>query len=149
MSIRLAKTSDLQAIAECEELAFELSARRGTTRDASQSELLAQQVREREIHVISDAARIVGYISFSPSSDHLYVDSIAVLPRHHRQGLGSRLLTYAEDAASRMGLGSVKLFTDGRIARNVRFYARRGYRETGRCDDDNFSRIFYSKPIAA
>ena len=50
--------------------------------------------------------------------------------------------------AGRLGLRSVRLFTSGEIASNLMFYRRRGYHETGRCREANFSRVFYSKDIA-
>jgi hypothetical protein len=42
----------------------------------------------------------------------------------------------------------VRLFTDGKLADNLNFYERRGYHETSRCDEGDFSRVFYSKDIA-
>lgn len=148
MRIRIAGPTDIAEIKSCEEQAFDLSARRGNTRDADQSAVMAAQIDEGQVHVIQESALILGYISFTSSFDHLFVDTIAVLPDHHRKGLGSRLLNHAEEAASDRGLGSVKLFTDGKIAGNVLFYQRHGYLETDRCVDGDFSRIFYSKAVA-
>jgi ribosomal protein S18 acetylase RimI-like enzyme len=54
---------------------------------------------------------VLGYISFWPISEHHFVDSIAVLPKYHGQGLGTQLLAFAEHEASRQGLQSVRLFT--------------------------------------
>ena len=148
MRIRIAAPADISGIKACEEQAFDLSKRRGNTRDTSQSAVMAAQIDEGQVHVIQESSLILGYISFTSSFDHLFVDAIAVLPDHHRKGLGSRLLTHAEEAAADRGLGSVKLFTDGQIAGNNLFYQRLGYQETDRCVDENFSRIFYSKDVA-
>lgn len=149
MQIRLANETDFPGILACEEKAFGMSARTGNIRDISQCSTLAAQIRNGEVYVIIGQDRILGYISYVPSNDHVFVDTIAVLPRHHRKGLGSKLLGHAEEAAAVMGLHSVKLFTDGRIAGNVTFYEQQGYGETGRCEEDEFSRIFYSKNVAA
>lgn len=148
MKIRMAAPSDVAEIKACEDLAFDLSARPGNMIDAGQSAVMAAQIDEGQVHVIQESARILGYISFSSCFDHLFVDTIAVLPDHHRKGLGSRLLTHAEEAAADRGLGSVKLFTDGTISGNVLFYQRLGYLETDRCEEGDFSRIFYSKAVA-
>ena len=125
--IRAATPWDLAAVASCADLAF------GFPRSPDNRVELALQIQEGSVHVICDAARVLGYISFSPNRDHLYVDAIAVLPRLHRQGLGSRLLAFAEQEALRLGLRSVRLFTNGEIAGNLIFYRQRGYHETGRC----------------
>lgn len=149
MRIRLAEASDLADIVRCEERAFGMTARRGNIRDIEQRGVLAAQISDGHVHVMEIDTKIVGYISFSPIYDHIFVDTIAVLPTWHRNGLGSQLLDHAEQAASQLGFDSVKLFTDGNVVGNVRFYRRRGYHETDRCIDGSFSRIFYSKAMAA
>lgn len=148
MRIRLAEATDFAGIITCEHLAFEMVTRRKGNIDLQHNGALASQIRGGEVHLAVVEQQIVGYIVFTPSSDHIYVDTVAVLPDKQRRGLGSQLLAHAEQAARTQGLGSVKLFTDGRIASNVAFYERRGYSETGRCEDDRFSRVFYSKTIS-
>jgi GNAT superfamily N-acetyltransferase len=144
MQIRTATISDLAVVTRCADRAFGVYPRRpGNWVE------LALQIRARSVHVICDAARVLGYISFSANRDHLFVETIAVLPRRHGQGLGSRLLAFAEKEALRLGLRSVRLFTDGKIADNLTFYRHRGYHETDRCDEGRFSRVFYSKDIAS
>jgi GNAT acetyltransferase-like protein len=91
--------------------------------------------------VICYAIQVLGYISFSPIREYLFVDAGAVLPRVHRQGLGTQLLAFAEKETLRLGLRSVRLFTNGRITGNL-FYRQRGYRETGCCHEGSFSRVF-------
>ena len=142
MQIRPAMAFDLVAVASCAGLSF------GSPRSPDNRVELALQIQEGSTHVICDAGRVLGYISFSRNRDHLFVDAVAVLPIRHRQGLGTQLLAFAEKEALRLGLRSVRLFTNGKIAGNLIFYRRRGYRETGRCDVGSFSRVFYSKDTA-
>ena len=132
---------------DCEEQAFGLTPRTRIARATGVGSPLAQQVGQEEVHVLAEAGRVIGYISFAPNWDHLYVHAVAVHPAHQRRGHGRRLLSAAERAGLDLGLGSVRLFADGMIAANIRFYRRQGYVETGRCDDRDFSRIFYSKPL--
>ena len=143
MRIRVATPFDLVAVASCADLSF------GSPHSPSNRTELASQIQEGSIHVISDAKQILGYISLSPNRDHLFVDAVAVLPRFHRQSLGTQLLAFAEKEALRLGLRSVRLFTNGNISGNLKFYRRRGYRETGRCDEGTFSRIFLRKDVTA
>jgi predicted N-acetyltransferase YhbS len=142
MQIRAATPSDLAAVASCADLSF------GSPRSPDNRVELALQIQEGSVHVICDDVQVLGYISFSPNRDYLFVDAVAVLPRLHRQGLGTQLLAFAEKETLRLDLRSVRLFTNGRIAGNLIFYRQRGYRETGRCDEDSFSRVFYSKETA-
>jgi ribosomal protein S18 acetylase RimI-like enzyme len=142
MQIRAATPSDLAAVAWCADLSF------GSPRSPDNRVELALQIQEGSVHVICDAVQVLGYISFSPNRDYLFVDAVAVLPRVHRQGLGTQLLAFAENETLRLRLRSVRLFTNGRIAGNLIFYRQRGYRETGRCDEGSFSRVFYCKETA-
>ena len=148
MQIRAATISDLVEVGACADLAIAHVDRSRKLREVRPDGELASQIRRGAVHVICGPARILGFISFAPNADHLFVDAIAVRPSHHRQGLGSRLLAFAEEEASRLGLHSVSLFTDGKLADNLSFFQCRGYHETSRCDEGEFSRVFYSKEIA-
>jgi ribosomal protein S18 acetylase RimI-like enzyme len=147
MRIRAATISDLAEVVACEDLAFprfDLHSRAG---DPKPDNNLEPQIREGSVHVIGLPTRILGYISVSANPDHLFVSAIGVLPELQGRGLGSQLLAFAEKMTLRLRLPSLKLFTDGSIANN-RFYRCRGYRETDRCDEGSFSRVFYMKSIA-
>lgn len=147
MLIRLAKPHDLDAIVACQSIAFDLPSTPTPARDANQAGELTEQLGKRGIHVIGSGSSILGYISFAPHFDHLFVNAIAVLPPHRNHGLGSQLLTFAERHAAKLGIHRVSLFTDGNANDNISFYQSRGYRETDRCEDGDFSRIFFSKFI--
>jgi ribosomal protein S18 acetylase RimI-like enzyme len=142
MKVRGATPGDLAAVASCADLAF------GVPRSPDNRVELAIQIQQRSVQVMCDTGRVLGFISFSPNRDHLFVEAIAVLPELQGQGIGSRLLGFAEQMAGRLDLRSVRLFTNGEAAGNLIFYRRRGYQETGRCNEAGFSRVFYSKDIA-
>jgi ribosomal protein S18 acetylase RimI-like enzyme len=146
-NIRMAEASDLAAVVACEDLAFNLRPRTTPDKNVSPHGELAAQIGRGDIHVIGAKSQFLGYISFSRKHDHLFVAAIAVLPKYHRAGVGSRLLLYAGATACRLGLGTVHLFTDGRNAGNVKFYKQRGYVETGRCEEGEFLRVYLSKVI--
>jgi ribosomal protein S18 acetylase RimI-like enzyme len=149
MQIRAATVADLASIASCADLAFASVIGHSDKRDAKLGEeSLRSQILEGSIRLICDEAHVLGYISLWPSADQMFIDTLAVLPKHHRRGLGSRLLAFADSETSRLGLSSVNLFTKAMMVDNLEFYRRRGFRETGRCDDDGFCRVFYTKEIS-
>lgn len=160
MEIRAADWPDLACLVRCEAEAFELQPRAVDADFAGQLEsdvakthtVLAAQIRAGQIHVAMRADEVVGYVSVTADYEHLFVGAIAVLPAHQRQGLGSRLLAFAEQTAARRGMEFVSLYTDGLKAANLRFYTNRGYGETDRTEGPDFLRVYYSKlivPVAA
>jgi ribosomal protein S18 acetylase RimI-like enzyme len=150
MQIRVATPADLEAVIACAEHAFADRTQIESGGDVSANEDLLEQIHGRNLHVISSktGARIVGYIALLSISDYLFVDSIAVLPDFQGDGLGTQMLVFAEQEASRLGLKSVRLFTKLKAADSFAFYQYRGYTETGRCDNDGHPRVFYSKDVA-
>jgi ribosomal protein S18 acetylase RimI-like enzyme len=148
MHIRAATVTDLASIVRCADLAFATFAGLSDKRDVKLEDSLRSRILERSIHLICDEAQVLGYISLWPAADQMFIDTLAVLPKHHCRGLGSQLLAFADRETLRLGLDSINLFTKATIAENLAFYRHRGYRETSRCDDDGFCRVFYSKSIA-
>ncbi len=58
--------------------------------------------------------------------------SVAVAPDRQSRGHGLALLQFAETLATQAGLTELRLYTNGRMERNIALYAALGYRETGR-----------------
>jgi hypothetical protein len=99
--------------------------------------------------VICEVDQVLGYVAICRNADHLFVDTVAVLPSHHGQGLGSQLLAFAEREASRLKLPSVRLFAMDGTRDNLAFYHRRGYFETDRRVDDRASLVSLCKAISS
>jgi GNAT superfamily N-acetyltransferase len=73
-------------------------------------------------------------------------DYAAVAPGWWGRGLGRQLLELAEDRAREAGLAELRLYTNALMTENRAYYARRGYRETGRQTVDGFDRVYLAKP---
>ena len=147
MQIRLATERDLTAVISCADQAFAPQDAGAAENEIKPDGELTAQLRDGAIHLICDGPQVLGYISLCPIAQHLYIDRIAVLPKLQGRGLGGQLLAFAEREASRLGLSSLRLFTKAAMASNLLFYQRRGYHETGRCDNDGFGRVFFSKDV--
>ena len=143
--IRVATVDDFAAILACSELAFPSFSEFEDSEDAPVSDDLKSQILEGSVRLICNGTQVLGYISFWPAADQMFIGTLAVLPTHHRQGLGSKLLAFADAETLRLGFKAVSLFTKATMKGNLQFYQSRGYRETGRCDDDGFCRVFYIK----
>jgi ribosomal protein S18 acetylase RimI-like enzyme len=92
--------------------------------------------------------RIVGALVCVLEPDHLLVENLAVDPEAQGRGLGGRLLGLAEEQAVAKGVAEVRLYTNEVMVENLRFYASRGYRETGRESRGGFGRVFLAKSLS-
>ena len=67
-----------------------------------------------------------------PADDHLAIFSLAVLPAHQSQSIGCWMLDAAERMARNVNLPELRLYTNARMDRNIKFYQQAGFHETGR-----------------
>jgi len=92
----------------------------------------AHAVAEHLVDLVEEDGSLVALIEMIPAADHLLIENIAVAPDRHGKGIGSRLLAHAEAVARSLGLGEMRLYTNGLMATNIALYGRRGYREDRR-----------------
>lgn len=91
------------------------------------------------------AGAIAGLIVLLPKSDHLLLDNIAVDPQRQGQGLGRRLIAFAESEARRLGQTELRLYTHVTMTENIALYRHLGFVETGRRHEDGYDRVFMRK----
>jgi GNAT superfamily N-acetyltransferase len=94
-----------------------------------------------------DTHEILGGLSGRTSRALLFVDLVYLPDTLRGGGLGSRVLTLAEDEARKRGCRAAVLYTSSFQAPG--FYARRGWRVFGEipCDPPGSRRIFMTKTL--
>ena len=100
-----------------------------------------------EVHVLEEAGARLGLIVQRAAADHLYIDILAVAPEAQHRGVGRRLLDFAEAEARRLGLPTLRLFTNASMTENLRFYPRLGFRPIAARVEDGFDRIYFEKRL--
>ena len=109
----------------------------------------AALIGEDAVNVLDDAdGGIAAIIVLLPKPDHLLLDNIAVRPERQGQGLGRRLVEFAESEARRRGYGELRLYTHEKMTENIALYLRLGFVETGRGHEAGYDRVFLTKPLA-
>ena len=98
---------------------------------------------------VCDDGQISGIVVLLPKADHLLLDNVAVRRARQGQGVGRRLIDFAEGEARRLGYGEVRLYTHVTMTENVALYTRLGFVETGRGCEAGYDRVFMAKRIAA
>jgi len=154
--IRPAHAADIEAIATIVERAYGVYVERIGMRPGPMDDDYREQVRRGLVHVAEDGRRdageedgaeVVGLIVLVELEDRLLIENVAVDPARQGQGIGLRLLEFAEETARRAGIGTVALYTHEKMSENLALYARLGYEEDERRRESGFSRVFMSKRL--
>jgi GNAT superfamily N-acetyltransferase len=141
--IRPAHAGDEAAIAAIVERAYGVYVERIGLRPGPMDDDYGEQVRRGLVHVAEDGGGgIVGLIVLVESGDRLVIENVAVDPGRQGEGIGRRLLEFAEEAARRVGIQTVALYTHEKMSENLALYARLGYEEDERRRVSAFSRVF-------
>ena len=80
-------------------------------------------------------------------SNRLCIENVAVEPELQGNGLGRRLLHFAEQEARRLGFDSLYLYTNEAMTENIDLYTRLGYRETHREQLKGRRAVFMQKAV--
>jgi ribosomal protein S18 acetylase RimI-like enzyme len=85
-------------------------------------------VRDHMVDLLHLDNELVALIEMRPEVNHLLIVNVAVSPAYQGHGYGRALLVHAEELARSLGLGEVRLYTNGSFTDNVTLYKRVGYR---------------------
>jgi predicted N-acetyltransferase YhbS len=133
-NIRVASTSDLDALAAVEMDAFaSLAAALGVLPQAGQGtprHVLEQSIAAQLLFVASDAtAAVIGFVATAERDGCLHIGEIDVVVAWQRRGVGRGLMLRALDEVARRRLRGAILTTDRYVPFNAPFYASLGFRE--------------------
>ncbi len=100
------------------------------------------------VNVLEEAGGgVAAIIVLLPKPDHLLLDNIAVRKDRQGQGLGRRLIGFAEAEARQLGYVELRLYTHVTMTENIALYRRLGFVETGRGSDAGYDRVFMAKRL--
>ncbi|WP_128375561.1 GNAT family N-acetyltransferase [Streptomyces cavernae] len=143
--IRPATAADVPAVKAVTDAAFERYIDRIGVVPVPMEADHAADVAAGRVFVLGEPVR--GLVVIDAHEDHLFLDSIAVHPDAHGQGLGRRLLAFVEARARALGLPEVRLYTNAMMWENQRMYPRFGYEVVERRADGPYDRIHYRKQL--
>ena len=145
--IRSAAISDIDAVQKCAVDAYaQYEQRIGKKPAPMVAGFLAIQTAGN-LYVFEAENEVVGFIAFYPVEEVMHLENVAVLPGEHGKGYGSLLVEFAETTARDQGFETIELYTNEKMTENFSFYESRGYKETGRGQEDGFNRVFYRKTL--
>ena len=93
-----------------------------------------------------DGGGIAGYAVVLVKNGEYWLENIAVAPAQSGRGVGSALVKHVEAWISRRA-DMYRLYTNVKMERNIGWYRRLGFEETGRALEDGFERVFFAKKL--
>ena len=88
--------------------------------------------RAGEVWLLEDDAAPLGLLVLQDGAESLGVFSVAIHPERRGEGLGRRLMAFAEEQALARGRGRLTLYTNAKMVENIDLYRRLGFVESGR-----------------
>ena len=142
--IRLAQKSDLDRVLQITRLcAREMESRKvfqwnqyypdrqSFVNDIKSSELYVYCIKDMIIGCVSICSlmdEVYSKVSWKTNGENsVYVHRLAVDPKHQQQGIGSKLMDFAENESKLNGIESIRLDTFSQNKVNQNFYEQRGY----------------------
>jgi GNAT superfamily N-acetyltransferase len=88
-----------------------------------------------------------GVLLLIPKSTYSLLDNVAVHPKHQGEGVGRRLIAFAEAEAVRRRFSELRLYTNERMVESIAIYKHLRWEEIGRGLEDGYRRVFMRKSL--
>jgi ribosomal protein S18 acetylase RimI-like enzyme len=147
IQIRKATPADLAAIRSCATAAYAKYIDRIGQEPAPMNADFAAQIEQGIVHVGMYNSRFAGYVVFYSETEHVHLESVAVLTEQTGKGIGKALIAHVEETARHNGMRAVELYTNETMIENISMYQRMGYKEVQRKRQAGFNRIFFRKDL--
>jgi ribosomal protein S18 acetylase RimI-like enzyme len=144
---RQAVSADAAAISDCVAKAYGPWELRIGRKPWPMLQDYAAVIRDELVTVAHAAEHVVGVLVLSHTSEGLRIENVAVHPTWQGFGVGKMLLLHAEQESRRLQCGDLYLYTNELMAENIALYAKNGYVEYARREEQGFSRVFMRKAI--
>jgi GNAT superfamily N-acetyltransferase len=146
--IRQAVADDEDAVRACAEQAYAQYVSVIGRKPAPMLADFRAQIAAGFVHLcIGEQEELRGFIVFYPVGQHMLLENIAVSKAGRGKGIGKALIQFCEAQATRLGLGSVCLYTNEKMTDNLSIYPRLGYVEVQRRSEDGFDRVYFEKRL--
>jgi ribosomal protein S18 acetylase RimI-like enzyme len=147
LDLRLATHDDLPAVEGIVHAAYAHYVPRMGREPGPMLDDYAALIAEGRVHVLDQGGTVQGILVLIPQDDAMLLDNIAVAPGAQGQGLGRRMLAFAEHVARQAGYGAIKLYTHEAMTENIGLYSRIGYSETHRVEEKGLRRVYMLKHL--
>ena len=132
-SIRKATAGDATALKACMESAYAAyQERMGGARLPPMDVDYSSEIENYPCWVVESAGEILGGLIMTFAVDRAQIANIAVAPRAQGQGIGGKLMKFAEAEAGKRGYSHIHLATHALLKENISLYRHLGWEESGK-----------------
>jgi predicted N-acetyltransferase YhbS len=131
MQVRIAAKVDIEPIMAVINAAFRKAESFFIDRDRIDMETVRSLMEKGEFLVAEEEGTLVACVYLERRGERTYLGLLSVNPKLQGKGIGSKLMTAAEEQCASTGCRFIDLRIVNLRAENHAFYSRRGYAETG------------------
>lgn len=146
--IRIATPADAEDVGACVRSAYQHYENLIGCLPAPMLQDYEKVIDECAVFVAATRQKILGVLVLDQTEEGYLLENVAVNPDAQGQGIGRRLLEFAESRAKSAGYDSVYLYTNVKMRDNQELYARIGYQEYDRRTEAGLSRVYMRKRLA-
>jgi N-acetylglutamate synthase-like GNAT family acetyltransferase len=146
-SIRAAIRSDVLAIEECVQLAYQSYVRLLGIKPNPMLDNYHELIQTSSVWVLVLAGSLIGVLVLEITDEGFLLNNIAVLPNYQKYGYGTQLIRFAEHQALQAGFTSIYLYTNIKMVENQALYASHGFTEYARRDVNGRQGVFMKKAL--
>lgn len=144
LQIREATLEDTESLKKCMESAYApYQERMGGERLPPMDIDYSSEIENYPVWVVESQGQIVGGLIMVFEDGRSSIANIAIDPKFQGQGIGGKLMRFAEFKAKEKNTSELRLATHVLLSENISLYRHLGWEETGRDE----SRIFMKKEI--
>lgn len=132
LTMRQASVEDAEAIAALTDAAYKKYIPRLGRKPQPMTADYRQMAAEHPIWLLYHGKTLAGLLALMYEPETLFIYSVAVHPDFQRQGLGHRLMAFAEEQAHQAGIRRIRLYTNEHMVENIALYLKLGYTEVRR-----------------
>jgi ribosomal protein S18 acetylase RimI-like enzyme len=147
MTVRSAMQGDVEQIARLVNVAYAKYLSKMERPPAPMLADYTELIAHSDVYVLASRSEIAGLLVLKAQDQALLIENVAVDPAFQGQGLGRRLMAFAERYAREHGLRELRLYTNEVMVENLAFYRRLGFEEVERRVDDGYRRVFMRKSL--
>jgi GNAT superfamily N-acetyltransferase len=132
-SIRKANIGDAIHLKACMVLAYAAyQERMGGARLPPMDVDYSSEIENYPCWVVESAGEILGGLIMTFAADRAQIANIAVAPQVQGQGIGGKLLKFAESEAGKRGFFELHLATHALLSENISLYRHLGWEQSGK-----------------